>query len=210
MTGQKNYLIMKQTANKKSELPLIKFKGKKICLLTNYRTASTYFIRETFFTNKIPPTGNWEHFNNRNFLKAYKELKPVNKFILKLMPDQIDHAYEKFEALNTLCDEIVYLYRRDFEAQAKSWVAWNLSGDHEHHWGEEKQFNISTTQAVADVYTNQLIENYKFMKQIFKKYPGSVYCMEDFPVQRPYNRKYNWLDEVKIQPFNTHKEVFRS
>ena len=98
---------MKQSAIKKAELPLIKFKGNKICLLTKYRTASTYFIRETFCTNTIPPTGNWEHFNNRNFLKAYKELKPINKFIFKLMPDQIDHIYEKFEAINTLCDEIV-------------------------------------------------------------------------------------------------------
>ena len=201
---------MKTTSNRPSELPHIEFKGKKICLLTNYRTASTYFIRETFYTNKIPPTGNWEHFNNRNFLPAYKELKPINKFIFKLMPDQIDHNYEKFEALNTTCDEIVFLYRRDFEAQAKSWIAWNLSDDHEHHWGEQKQFNISTTQAVADVYTNQLIENYKFISKIYKKYPGSVYCMEDFPVKRPYNRKYNWLNEIKIQPFNTHKEVFRS
>lgn len=201
---------MKQIANKKSELPLIKFKGKKICLLTNYRTASTYFIRETFYTNKIPPTGNWEHFNQRNFLTAYKELKPINKFILKLMPDQIDHSYEKFEALNNICDNIVFLYRRDFEAQAKSWIAWNLSDDHEHHWGEERQFNINVTQAVADMYTNQLIENYQFINKIYKKYPGSVYCMEDFPIQRPYNRKYNWLNEIKIQPFNTHKEVFRS
>lgn len=201
---------MKLTKDKISELPHIKFNGKKICLLTNYRTASTYFIRETFFTNKIPPTGNWEHFNQRNFLTAYKELKHVNKFILKLMPDQIDLAYEKFEAINTICDEIIYLYRRDFEAQAKSWLAWNLSGDYEHHWGEEKQFDIKTTQEVADAHTQQLIDNYKFIKTIFKKYPGSVYCMEDFPIYRPYNRKYNWINEVKIQPFNTHKEVFRS
>ena len=84
------------------------------------------------------------------------------------MPDQIDHAYEKFEAINTLCDEIVYLYRRDFDAQAKSWIAWNLSDDHEHHWGEEKEFSINATQPVADVYSNQLIENYKFMKTIYK------------------------------------------
>ena len=99
---------MKHPKNKKSELPLIHFKGKKICLLTNYRTASTYFIRETFFTNKIPPTGNWEHFNNRNFLKAYKELKPVNRFIFKLMPDQINHASEKFEAINKLSHHTMY------------------------------------------------------------------------------------------------------
>ena len=44
---------MKLTKDKISELPHIKFNGKRICLLTNYRTASTYFIRETFFTNKI-------------------------------------------------------------------------------------------------------------------------------------------------------------
>ena len=48
------------------------------------------------------------------------------------------------------------------------------------------------------------------MREIYKKYPGPVYCMEDFPVKRPYNRKYNWSNQVNIQPFNTHKEVFRS
>ena len=36
-----------------SLLPDYKFKGRKVCVLTNYRTGSTFFIRETFLTNRI-------------------------------------------------------------------------------------------------------------------------------------------------------------
>ena len=41
-----------------SLLPEVKFKGKRICVLTNYRSGSTFFIRETFLTNRIAPMPN--------------------------------------------------------------------------------------------------------------------------------------------------------
>ena len=126
------------------------------------------------------------------------------------MPDHIEHSPLKLDKIATICDEFIYLYRRDFEAQAKSWIAWHVSGDHEHHWGEMKEYDISITQKDADVYIQQLIDNYHSMKYAYKKYPGRVYCLEDFPIKTPYDRKYNWLNDIKIPEFNVNKEVFRN
>ncbi len=194
-----------------SLLPDIKFKGRKICVITNYRTGSTFFIRETFLTNRIMPMGDWEHFNsNKPFGRLLFELQQRTAFVFKLMPDQINLDKSKFNDIIGQCDEIVYLYRRDFEAQAKGWIAWNVSGDHEHHYGELKRYDIKISQEDADKYSQQLINNYKFMRDTFKKFPGNVYCLEDFPIQIPYSRIYNWLSDVSIPNFNTHKELFRS
>lgn len=194
-----------------SLLPDAKFKGKKVCVLTNYRTGSTFFIRETFLTNRIMPMGEWEHFStNDTFKQSLNQLNQRSAFVFKLMPDQIQLDQSKYNDILGECDEIVYLYRRDFEAQARGWIAWNISGDHEHHYGEHKLYNIQVNQELADKYSQQLIDNYKFMNKSFKKFPGTVYCLEDFPIQIPYSRVYNWQSEITIPNFNTHKEVFRS
>lgn len=194
-----------------SLLPDYKFKGRKVCVLTNYRTGSTFFIRETFLTNRIMPMGNWEHFNSeQDFNFLLDQCRQRTAFVFKLMPDQIQYSQEKYNDILGECDEIVYLYRRDFEAQAKGWVAWNVVGDHDHHYGEMKMYNVKTTQQEANKYIQQLIDNYKFMNESFKKFPGNVYCVEDFPIQIPYARLYNWEANIEIPSFNTHKEVFRS
>ena len=132
------------------------------------------------------------------------------EFVFKLMPDQIGLNKTKLKKVFDECDEIIYLYRRDFEAQARGWIAWNLSGDHEHHWGESKTYQIKVTQDLADWYSNELMDNYKFMSHAFKIRSGPVHVLEDFPIQIPYSRMYNWKNNVTIPDFNTHKELFRS
>lgn len=193
-----------------SLLPDVKFKGKKVCVLTNYRTGSTFFIRETFLSNRIMPMEEWEHFNNKekSFDQLLREVKDRKKFVFKLMPDQIDFDPKKYQKILDECDEVVYLYRKDFVAQAKGWIAWNIAGDHDHHYGDVKQYDVKVTQDLANWYIDELIGNYKFMKQAFKEKPGSVYCLEDFPIQVPYARLYNWQNEISIPVYNTYKEVF--
>jgi len=196
---------------RESLLPDVKFKGKRICVFTNYRTGSTFFIRETFLTNRIWPMEEWEHFNtDKPFDVALKELKDKEEFVFKLMPDQIGLSKANIKKVLNECDEVIYLYRRDFEAQARGWIAWNLSGDHEHHWGDTKTYDIKVTQDLADWYSNELIDNYKCMKYAYKLQPGPVHVLEDFPIQIPYSRIYNWEKDINIPDYNTHKEVFRS
>ena len=211
MNKQNNDSKSEHKVRRQSYLPDIKFRGKRICIICNYRTGSTFFIRETFLGNRINPTGNWEYFNdNRDFNFALEQLTIPSKFVFKLMPDHIDHSLVKLDKLSTICDEFMYLYRRDFEAQARSWIAWNMAGDHEHHYGKVKEYNIDVTQEVADRYTQQLIDNYKSMRYAYQKYPGKVYCLEDFSVKIPYDRRYIWKNEISIPSFNVNKEVFRN
>jgi hypothetical protein len=56
----------------------------------------------------------------------------------------------------------------------------------------------------------QLLRNYEFMKEAYKKYPGAIHCLEDFPNKRPYARQYTWQSDIKIPQFNVTKEVFRN
>ena len=117
---------------------------------------------------------------------------------------------DKFDTILQECDEIIFLYRRDFEAQAKGWIAWNMAGDHDHHYGDLRTYNIDVSQEVANKYIKELKDNYRFMNYAFKRYGGNVYCMEDFPHQIPYSRRYNWINDIQIPNYKTHKEVFRS
>ena len=83
-----------------SLLPDVTFKGRKVCVLTNYRTGSTFFIRETFLTNRIMPMGNWEHFNSdKPFGLLLSQLQQRTAFVLKLMPDQIQLDQSKYHDL---------------------------------------------------------------------------------------------------------------
>ena len=86
----------------------------------------------------------------------------------------------------------------DFETQARSWSAWLQSRDHNHHYGKLKQYDIEVDQQYFDQQTEILENNYKFLEQVYVKYPGTVYCLEEFTNQKPYDREYNWVNPIKL------------
>jgi len=130
--------------------------NKKICVVTNYRTGSTAFTLLKHEEYGVPygaeafapqrPEGLGRIPSRREIMDGYKifqyeildliqstpnyitELQRDNTEIcFKIMPNQIDsgHLREVVKA----CDKVYYLYRRDFIAQCKSWIAVRRFGD---------------------------------------------------------------------------------
>lgn len=177
---------------------------KNICLVCNYRVGSTSKIKELAKTHRL--SNRWEIFgDSRKIYPEYKNIKKCNNnhvqktldklkggnTIFKLMGDQINFDLTVIEQLAKFCD-FQYLYRKDFESQAKSWTAWLLSKNHNHHYGNKKTFHIDTDQRYFDEQTSILKENYLFFESVFKAFPGEISSLEQFDKKRPYDREYTW------------------
>lgn len=176
----------------------------KCLLVTNYRTGSTSFCIQ----NKAEHIfNNFEILKNTTVEHACEKIQRQPASISKIMPDQFDHDISKFEKLHEHITDLVYLYRKDFTAQCKSWIAWNFSSDHLFHYGGTRTYHIDCTQQQAEPYIDQLLENYNTIKKLYKLYPGPVYAYEDIQNNKPYNRVYNWKNHIQIPEYNTG-EIF--
>lgn len=178
---------------------------KSIGIVCNYRVGSTNIVRNMAAKEKLP--NRWEIFNDcRGFLATAENLREKNDnshidrimrqieqcpCVFKVMGDQLLWDMQHIHRL-AKCTEFVYLYRRDWQAQVKSWVAWIDAGDRGHRYGKVKEYHIDVTQEFFDDQAHILKRNYEFMEQVFAAYPGDKMCLEDFPVQKPYDRRYTW------------------
>lgn len=178
----------------------------KCVVITNYRTGSTSFVRQN---NKGISTKFeiLKPFDNiQTIINNTKTLKTEN-YICKIMPDHISYNYEHLDIVLEHCDQIVYLYRKNFVAQVKSWIAWNISQDYNHHYGPMKTYDIDVSQSQVEQYENTIRKNNDFLTECYKKYPGEVFAYEDIQTGKPYDRTNNWQTNPIIQPYNT-QEMF--
>ena len=190
-----------------------------LCLLCNYRVGSTTLTKKLAQEHRL--VQGWELFGDRRGFLPTKEnilsnqkLDHIDELIrrislkptfFKLMGDQIMWDSAIMDRIAEVC-EIQYLYRRNFTAQAYSWTAWLKSpaNSHSHHYGETKTYDIEASQEFFDDQTDVLVANYKFLIDTYKRYPGKIQALEDFPQKRPYNREYNWINKPVLNtPFDT-------
>jgi hypothetical protein len=179
----------------------------KCMVITNYRTGSTSFTEENSRAQAL--YNRYEFINNAPSLQSIENiLKKSGRFLFKLMPDQIGYNSDIIKRLKVYCNEIIYLYRKDYKQQVKSWIAWNESGDHAYHYGNKfKTYNIDVSQKDADKYADTIYKNNEALKEFYDLYPGSVYAYEDIHDNNPYTRQYNWKTMPTIKNYNT-KEMF--
>lgn len=189
---------------------------KSVCLVCNYRVGSTNTVK----AGRPGMTNGWELFGDVRKILPTKDnillndLKHVPALLdrirkrptfFKLMGDQILWDPAIMDQIAEVCD-IEYLYRRNFAAQAYSWTAWLKSpaNSHGHHYGETKTYQIEATQDFFDDQTDVLVANYKFLIDTYKRYPGPIKALEDFPTHKPYNREYKWVNKPVLNvPFDT-------
>ena len=189
---------------------IIKEPFKRCLIITNYRVGSTYFIRKNAEHHGV--TCGFEYVNDHGYSKALHFCKNTPNWIIKVMPDQLKHNIKIYETIIQYTDKIVYLYRQNFTAQAKSWIAMNKLGD----WGETRQHpndrplhhNVNVDQNFCDKWTKILIDNYNSIQQIYKRYPGDIHCFEDFTTYLPYKRIYNWNYEPRIPHYDV-ENIFK-
>ncbi len=178
----------------------------KCVVITNYRTGSTSFVRQNNkgISTKFEILQPYD--NIPTIINKTKTLKKEN-YICKIMPDHISYNYEHLDIVLEHCDQIVYLYRKDFVEQVKSWIAWNVSEDFGHHYGPMKTYDIDISQKEVEQYEDTIRKNNDFLTECYNKYPGEVFAYEDIQNGKPYNRTNNWITDPIIQPYNT-QEMF--
>lgn len=191
----------------------IKYNEKKICILTNYRSGSSSFCTALVNTNKKPGLG--EYFNQVSYdgtgftiCKALRNLYSMNRYVLKLMPDHLRYDTELLDTVLSHADRIVYLYRRDFTAQVKSFLAarstmsFGITGYKE--LDQLPETSIVKVPELSDNFVNESISilknNYLVMAECYNKFPGEVFCLEDFSKQNPYRTTILWKKEVTDIP----------
>jgi hypothetical protein len=198
----------------------LEFKERRICLVTNYRTGSSFLSSLISDTNKVEGLG--EYFGPCSYVKefpfslAFRNFNTMKQFNLKFMANHLDYDMDRISQVLNKCDRIIYLYRRDFEAQALSWVAsqrtmsWAQTGLKEFYQHEQDKVIIRPPLPEDFVQHNIdiLKNNYITMAKIYQKYPGTVYCLEDFEIKRPYQRKIIWeCDKPIIEDFDVEKTL---
>jgi len=179
--------------------------GNRTIVLTNYRTGSTSFVSKNCNKNTV---NHWEIVNtqNRKLHNIPKILKNSRSYIAKIMPDQLQEDWDYLDKFIECCDQVVYLYRKDFTAQCLSWIAmqhlkdWSVRPQGESNWIEH---TIDINQQFADEHTEVIRSNNDALQTLYKKYPGKVYAYEDIQDNDPYRRKYNWIYTPHIEPYNT-------
>lgn len=180
------------------------------CILTNFRTGSTSFIKRVAANYQLE--NQWEFFGAdpafadiaRNpdqvkFTERWPYIVNSGNVVFKVMGNQLGWNLDYVEEIYDKCG-FYYLYRRDFLEQAKSWCAWLVAKDWDHHYGIEKTYKIDVTQEFFDAQTQILVDNYRFMLDAYARFPGVKVCYEDlFPDDaKRYNRTNEWVTEPKL------------
>ena len=191
---------------------------KDVCILTNFRTGSTSLIQK--LSQDLQLQNLWEYYGKdpayadvayQEDQNTFAERWPTvlsssrSSVIMKVMGNQIGFDLDAVKEMSQHCN-MIYLYRKDFLEQAKSWTAWLTAKDWEHHYGKEKEYEIDVTQEYFDAQTKLLVDNYQFMLDSYEIAPGTIMCYEDLFKSNPkrYARKNNWVNEPVLNtPFNT-------
>ncbi len=197
----------------------LKFKEKRICIFANYRTGSTTICKKITDSNNIPSLA--EYFRTTNigyarllpYEKVIRNFNSINEFVLKLMADHVGYDDEKIATILNKCDKIVYVYRRDFKAQALSWLAADSTAsyaDLKKADGSLVEFNVPhLSPEYIDKQIDILKNNYITMGKFYKKYPGEVICLDDFETKEPYTRTYVWTNgQPQIPDFDVEQAIF--
>lgn len=198
-----------------------RYKEKKICIFTNYRTGSSFLNQRIGFINGTKTFGEmFSYYQVKNNLESFDEhlshLNSNSKFVLKLMADHLSYDKDKLEQVLTSCDKIVYLYRKDFKAQAMSYIAASITNTYSITGLKENLQNhrIITVPQVPqqqiDSYVDVLKNNYLSMSYFFNKIPGELICLEDFEIKKPYQKTISWIGEVPEIPEFDVEALFNS
>jgi len=194
----------------------IKYRDKKICIITNYRTGSSSFITTISDLNKNPSLGEYfskVSYDGRGFTidKAFRNVLSKPRYIVKVMPDHLRYNIELLTTIITNSDRIIYLYRRDFVSQVKSFLAakstnsYSVTGYKELDQTPENSIvkvPVLSTEFIQEA-THILINNYLAMAECYRLFPGDIYCLEDFANQNPYKKQNIWAQELPyITPYD--------
>jgi hypothetical protein len=182
---------------------------KKIIIFTTPRTGSTYYCKHLEQTHNI--------LNLQEFFSPFYEdyenntlsrLGGIQNWVLKIFPSHISNFPENFvEELLKLSTDHIFLYRKNFKDQVKSWV---LSLNTQQFMNNRSNLVVTASdQQILDA-RNILYDEYLFIKKIYKKFSGKIVAYEDFATS---DQKYLDYRSTEgnfdiIEDFDVYNEVF--
>lgn len=194
--------------------------AKRIAIFANYRSASSYTHRQVVNANNIDGLGEYFAEVGRQegdlpFDKAMSNLQNIHRYTIKIMANQLKFDQDKIKAVLELCDKIVYVYRRDFRAQALSLISvspnklYSLMG----FAGDGQKPTEVIVPILSEAYIKSILDllkdNYFCMAQFIKTHPGEIICLEDLHQQKPYLKTTIWQQPVpEFEDFNVEKVLF--
>lgn len=173
-----------------------KFKEKKICIFTNYRTASSFLVSCIGSANNLPVLGEYfglanakhgiaqnnpkydemrRRTQNFDYDKAVKYVETMKSGVVKIMPDQLLCDKEKIAHVLGQFDKIIYWYRSDFNAQLLSFIAAYSKSHYDSSFLDEiyeipnsKEFqrNQAINAPTEDVFNAKLLEKYQEYQEV--------------------------------------------
>lgn len=131
----------------------------------------------------------------------------------KIFPNQC--SYDMMKKMMLAADKTYYLYRRDFEAQVRSWIGMSQTGDYGNNgfikdpnrklsgingeYGETVRHKIRANQTIVNNKARDLKKNWEIIRNLYQELPQfEVVCYEDHFRKigdwKPYNREYKWVN----------------
>lgn len=183
----------------------------RILVITNYRTGSTNFVHALSEKYDLPMRGEiclskWKIGKENKQSGKIKMLRQGAQGVYKIMPDQLNGS--KLKDWIAVSDKVYYLYRRDFNAQVRSWLGVTQSGSwrkngfvggktpHTGEYGKIEEFKVKAIPSTVKMVVTKLRKNYQHMADSYKTHPGELVAYEDFYKNenyKPYNKKYNFV-----------------
>ncbi len=197
---------------------------KSFCVISNYRCGTSTFTMQLAEKHGVPYCG--EIFNKgkpfpignavRNAPHGVKleQVRQGAHGAFKIFPNQTN--YDMLKEMMLAADKTYYLYRRDFQAQVRSWVGMNQIGDYGNNgfikdpnrklsgingeYGETVRHSINANQSTVNIKARDLKQNWEIIRKLYKELPQfEVVCYEDYFRKindwKPYNRQYKWLNK---------------
>jgi LPS sulfotransferase NodH len=183
--------------------------SKKIVIITTSRTGSTYYC--SHLAKKYNIFDLQEFFGpfEPNFKdNTIDTLKQIPGWVLKIFSGHLHKQSNTFlMELLEISTEHVFLYRKNFIEQARSWVLCENA-----QIFSPERHNISSTVSDLQILDARRIiyDEYLDIKKIYKKYPSNIIAYEDFATS---DKKYPDYKSVQgnfniIEDFDVLKEVF--
>ena len=168
-----------------------------ITILTNYRTGSTFYC--DFMAEK----NNYKSFQcpfdvstlgMEQSLMNLQLLGKDQKNVIKMMPDLFDKLPNTnlFDLIIENTNTLIYLIRKDYNAQLQSYVA-----SHQASWWKPKDdekmiLNPTYNKEEYNNYDTYLRQNYKKLARYYAQYPGTLVVLEDDLPYKPYSKEVVW------------------
>jgi hypothetical protein len=175
----------------------------KQIVIANYRSGG-FSLHDKLLKERNCYTFKEIFFNPNDVSDNLNEFNIKEDCIAKLCPTQLKANDRKILTicyeLCEMADDIVYMQRQNTTEQVISFAVANSQFSHSNitPWLSDREpYDAKLTDEKLDKSFNQLNRNHLFIKELYKRYKGTVYTLEKDFKHEPYPNKYTYKGNWK-------------